>query len=67
MHFRDQLSINEIAKRTSLFRNTVKKWLRKPNGTDPQYKRRPRPTKLTPFEDQLKQALIASITNSSNL
>jgi len=59
MYFRDKLSINEIAKRTSLSRNTVKKWLRMPNGTDPSYKRQSRPTKLTPFEDQLKQALIA--------
>lgn len=59
MYFRDKLSINEIAKRTSLSRNTVKKWLRMPNGTDPSYKRRSRPTKLTPFEDQLKQVLIA--------
>jgi len=59
MYFRDNLSINEIAKKTSLSRNTVKKWLRMPNGTDPSYKRRPQPTKLSPFEDQLKQALIA--------
>lgn len=59
MYFRDKLSINEIARRTSLSRNTVKKWLRMPSGTDPVYKRRPQPTKLTPFEHQLKQALIA--------
>ncbi len=59
MYFRDQLSINEIAKRTSLSRNTVKKWLRMPSGSDPKYKRRPQSTKLSPFEDQLKQALIA--------
>jgi len=59
MYFRDKLSINEIAKRTSLSRNTVKKWLRMPNGTDPKYKRQSRPTKLTPFEAQLKQALTA--------
>lgn len=59
MYFRDKLSINEIARRTSLSRNTVKKWLRMPNGTEPAYQRRVLPTKLTPFEDQLKQALIA--------
>jgi transposase len=41
MYFRDKLSINEIARRTSLSRNTVKKWLRMPSGTDPVYKRRP--------------------------
>jgi transposase len=59
MYFRDKLSINEIARRTSLSRNTVKKWLRMPNGTDPVYKRQPGSTKLSPFEDQLKLALIA--------
>ena len=59
MYFRDQLSINEIARRTSLSRNTVKKWLRQPNGSEPAYERRSMPTKLTPYEEQLKQALIA--------
>ena len=59
MYFRDKLSINEIARRTSLSRNTVKKWLRMPNGSEPAYQRRSMPTKLTPYEDQLKQALIA--------
>ena len=54
MYFRDQLSINEIARRTSLSRNTVKKWLRMPNGNEPAYQRRSMPTKLTPYEDQLK-------------
>jgi transposase len=59
MYFRDQLSINEIARRTSLSRNTIKKWLRMPNGSEPAYQRRSLPTKLTLYEDQLKQALIA--------
>ncbi len=58
MYFRDKLSINEIVRRTSLSRNTVKKWLRMPNGSEPEYQRRVMPTKLTPFESQLKQALI---------
>lgn len=58
MYFRDKLSINEIVRRTSLSRNTVKKWLRMPNGTEPMYRRNAMPTKLTPFEDQLKQALV---------
>ena len=59
MYFRDQLSINEIARRTTLSRNTVKKWLRQPNGSEPAYQRRSMPTKQTPYEEQLKQALIA--------
>jgi transposase len=59
MYFRDQLSINEIVRRTSLSRNTVKKWLKMPTGIEPAYQRRSMPTKLTPYEEQLKQALIA--------
>jgi transposase-like protein len=43
MYFRDQLTINEIARRTSLSRNTVKKWLRQPNGSEPVYRRRSMP------------------------
>ncbi len=59
MYFRDKLSINEIVRRTSLSRNTVKKWLRMPNGSEPAYQRRSVPTKLTAYENQLKLALIA--------
>ena len=59
MYFRDKLSITEITRRTSLSRNTVKKWLRMPDGSEPVYQRRPRPTKLSPYEEQLKQALVA--------
>jgi hypothetical protein len=59
LFFREKLSINEIVRRTSLSRNTVKKWLHATEVTELQYRRRPMPTKLTPYEDQLKQALIA--------
>ncbi len=37
MYFRHKLSINEIARRTSLSRDAVKRWLRMPSGTDPVY------------------------------
>ena len=55
MYFREKLSINEIARRTSLSRNTIKKWLKKAEA--PQYQRRKRDGKLTPFAPTLKQAL----------
>jgi uncharacterized protein (DUF2235 family) len=48
-----------VVRRTSLTRNTVKKCLRATEVTELQYRRRPMPTKLTPYEDQLEQALIA--------
>jgi len=59
MYFRDKLSICEIARRTSLSRNTIKKWLACDGGQEPKYRRGSVPTKLTPFESQLRQWLEA--------
>ncbi len=33
MYYREHLSINEIQRRTSLSRNTIKKWLKAPNDS----------------------------------
>ena len=41
MKLRDGLSYSEIARRTGLSRNTVKKWLKAGSGVEPQYKREP--------------------------
>ena len=60
MYLRDQLSINEIVKWTSLFRNTDKKWVRMLSGSDPKYHRRSQLTNLSHYEDQLKQALFSN-------
>ena len=60
MHYRDGLSLSEIARRTSLSRNTIKKWLRTPEGTEPKYQRDRRPGKLTPYEGILTRALEAN-------
>ena len=57
MYFRDHLSFSEIARRTGLSRNTVKKWLRAPEGSEPVYKRQSKPGKLTPYIPQIEQAL----------
>ena len=57
MFYRDKLSLSEIARRTSLSRNTVKKWLRSPESTEPQYRRRPQERKLAPYQDWLTKAL----------
>jgi len=59
MHFRDRKSISEIARLTSLSRNTIKKWLKAPQGPAPKYQRRDVPTKLTPYMARLTQALEA--------
>lgn len=59
MYFRDKLSVSEIARRTSLSRNTIKKWLRSPDGAEPKYRRGRGEKKIGPFEAQLKKALEA--------
>ncbi len=55
MHFREHLTISEIQRRTSLSRNTIKKWLR--GGEAPRNQPRNRDSKLRPFEPELKLAL----------
>jgi transposase len=59
MKLREQLSNSEIAKRTGLSRNTVKKWLKAPGEQAPKYKRQSGLTKLSAFEATLVQALKA--------
>ena len=59
LYFRDGLSISEIGRRTSLSRNTVKRWLREPEAVAPRYRRRAVPTKLAPFVEVLKAMLEA--------
>lgn len=59
LYYRDGLSINEIRRRTSLSRNTIKRWLKAPGGAVPKYRRRDVSTKLTPFVAVLKECLEA--------
>ena len=59
MHFRDGLSVSEIARRTSLSRNTIRRWLAADGCTEPKYRRAPTEKKRTPYEVQLKQWLEA--------
>ncbi len=59
MHMREGKTISEISRLTSLSRNTIKKWLKMPQGTQPKYRRPETPTKLTPFVEALTQALQA--------
>ena len=59
MFFREHLSISEIQRRTSLSRNTVKKWLKEPNEGAPRYRRTKAVGKLTSFEPKLLLALEA--------
>ena len=57
LRFRDRLSSSEVARRTGLSRNTVKRWLAAGKGVEPKYRRSSGPTVLTPFEERLRQRL----------
>ena len=57
MFYRDKLSLSEIARRTSLSRNTIKKWLRTPEGVEPKYRRQTNERKLAPYVERLTKAL----------
>jgi len=59
LHQREGKSISEIARRTSLSRNTIKKWLKAPVEEVPKYRRERTPGKLGPFVATLTQALKA--------
>ncbi len=59
MFFREHLSISEIGRRTSLSRNTIKKWLKTPDAAVTRYRRAKASGKLTPFEPKLLLALEA--------
>jgi transposase len=59
MDFRDKLSRSEIARRTGLSRNTVKKWLREGEGVQPGYRRGCKPGELSAFKEWLVKALEA--------
>jgi len=59
LHLRDGLTISEICRKTGISRNTVKKWLKAPDGAEPKYQRKAKPTLLTPYEERLKGWLEA--------
>ena len=57
MFYRDKLSLSEIARRTNLSRNTIKKWLRTLEGVEPKYRRQTNERKLAPYVERLTKAL----------
>src|SRR3989338_665285 len=60
MYLRDKMSLHEIAKRTGLSRNTIRRWLREPGvAAPPRYSRSQKPGKLGAFHAALEQALKA--------
>jgi transposase len=59
LHHRQSKSVREIARITSLSRNTVRKCLREPVQGEPKYRRALGPCKLTAFHEAIEQALKA--------
>ncbi|KWS50985.1 hypothetical protein AL056_13560 [Pseudomonas amygdali pv. morsprunorum] len=59
MYLRDKLSVHQIAKRTGLSRNTIRKWIRAPETKQPVYQRQAAFNNLSPFHGTLEQALKA--------
>ena len=59
LHHRQSKSVREIARITSLSRNTVRRCLRDPVQSEPKYRRGLRPGKRTAFHEALQQALNA--------
>jgi transposase len=57
LYFRDKLSLHQIATRTGLSRNTIQKWGRAPESTQPAYQRCATFNKLSPFHETQEQAL----------
>ena len=58
MHLRDGLPLREIAKRTGLSRNTIRRWLRS-GQSEPVYPKRVSPSRLDPYRAQLETWLRA--------
>ena len=59
MYFRENQTISEIARKTSLSRNTIKKWLRAPDGSETKYHRNQSDKIINQYEPWLLQALKA--------
>ena len=57
MYFREKQSVSAIARKTSLSRNTIKKWLREPSGSETKYRGNQTEKVVTAFEPWLLQAL----------
>ncbi len=54
MHFRDAMSLREVARRTGLSRNTVRNWLRQSDLTEPTYPVRAVRSVVDPYKERKK-------------
>jgi transposase len=59
MHFRDGRSLREVARQTGLSRNTIRRWLRRTEVTEPKYPGRKSKSVVDPWAEQLQHWLYA--------
>ena len=57
LFYRDGVSLSEISRKTGYCRNTIKRWLKTAEGTEPSYRRSGHDTKIAPYAAQLIKAL----------
>jgi len=53
MHYRDGMSLREVSRRTGLSRNTVRRWLRQPEVSEPKYPKRRSASKVDRWAELL--------------
>ena len=53
MHLREGMSLREVSRCTGLSRNTIRRWLRQPEMTEPQYPTHKSPSKVDAWGDLL--------------
>src|SRR5210317_1668789 len=61
MHFRDGMSLREVARRTGLSRNTVRAWLRQPEVSELKFSARVVRSVVDPYREQLEAWLNAEL------
>ena len=59
LFYRDGMSLSEISRKTGYSRNTVKRWLRTAEGTEPKYERQNPNVKIAPGRDKTHFKLLA--------
>jgi len=57
LYYRDGVSLSEISRKTGYCRNTIKRWLKTAEGTEPIYRCPSHETKIAPYAAQLLKAL----------
>lgn len=57
LHYRDGLNLSDIERRTGLTRKTIQRWLKAPEGVEPNYRRKRGDTKIGPFAERLIKML----------